>query len=107
MMLVLLIRAQMLCQGIQPDSRVRRFFYEGCTLSDVSSIFCYDALIKRSYSLMPNQLPSGDDVNHIPTVPPAGSNTITPGTCENSFICTAKEKNIQSQYKHKTDRRTK
>ena len=41
---------------------------------------------------MPNQLPSGDDVNHIPTVPPAGSNTITPGTCGNSFICTAGEK---------------
>ena len=55
---------------------------------------------------MPNQLPSGDDVNHIPTVPPAGSNTITPGTCGNSFVCTAGEKNIQSQYQHKTDRRT-
>ena len=55
---------------------------------------------------MPNQLPSGDDVNHIPTVPPVGLNTITPGTCENSFVCTAGKINIQSQYKHKANART-
>ena len=50
-------------------------FDEGCTFCDVWSICCYDALIKRSYSLMPNQLPSGDDVNHIPTVPLDGWHT--------------------------------